>query len=84
MQFMKNYLLHAGIKCSPYKAMFSIPSWIGLEHTYEQLLREMQHLIENEKDLEETVTDLHNKVCNSDKENASSEQLDPLGIENGQ
>jgi len=49
VQYMKNSSLHAGIKQSPYEAMFRTAPKIGLEHT--AIPQSVWHLIQDEDDL---------------------------------
>lgn len=66
VQFMKNRALHAGIKRSPYEAMFGVPARVGLEQT--GLPSDLCHLLTEEDELEEALSGLYVSSDRSDEE----------------
>lgn len=61
VQFMKNRALHAGIKRSPYEAMFGQPAKVGL--TSSSLPHEVLSSINSEEDLENILKNIN---CNEE------------------
>lgn len=68
--------MYTRIKRSPYEGTGWHPFQIGIERTSSRR-RDVWHLIENEEDLEEAVTGLHDELRDSESEKTSCEQLNP-------
>ena len=75
VQYMKNRALHAGIKRSPYEAMFGVPARVGLERT--GLPTDLCHLLQDENDLEQALEGMYQASDRSDHEEDSEDDIPP-------